>query len=223
MEPTITRSAAAAAAREARRAAVQRGVFTLGVFGFLVAGLALGLDVWAFIVLQMGLFLAIGAADRLGRTARRRREEAASADPLAHALDGLRARGWRTLDAVDPGRGTIDHVLVGPAGVFAAEVAPADRAEQGPGIDELAVRRVHRHALALEQLAGRPVVPLLVLDGARSGAPVALSHGVVAVPARRLAAHLHRRSTVLGERDAVELAAHLRDLLERAPRARQHA
>lgn len=219
VEETTPRSAAAAAARDARRAAVQRGVFTLGLFVFLTAGLALGLDVWAFIVLQMALLAAVGAADHLGRASRRRKEAAASADTLARVLGDLRDRGWRTLDDVDLGRGVIDHVLIGPAGVFAVEVTPADHAPERARLDELAVRRAHRHALALEELAGRTIVPLLVLDGGRSGAAVALPHGVIAVPARRLAAHLRRRTTVLGERDVLELTARLRSLVERPARA----
>lgn len=219
MGGTTTRSAAAAAARDARRAAVRRGVFTLGLFVFLVAGLALGLDVWAFIVLQMALLAAVGAADHLGRASRRRKAQLASTDTLARILEGLRAHGWRTIDDVDLGRGVIDHVLIGPAGVFALETTPADHARDGARLDELAVRRAHRHALALEELAGRAVVPLLVLDGARSGAAVALPHGVVAVPSRRLASHLGRRTAVLGERDAVELTARLRSLVERPARA----
>ena len=219
VEGTTTRSAAAAAARDARRAAVQRGTFTLGLFVFLVAGLALGLDIWAFIVLQMALLVAVGVADHLGRASRRRKEAAVSADTVANVLDGLRERGWRTLDDVDLGRGVIDHVLIGPAGVFAVEVTPADRAPERAQLDELAVRRVHRHALAMEELAGRAVVPLLVLAGARSGSAVVLPHGVIAVPSRRLAAHLRRRTAVLGERDAVELSARLRSLVERPARA----
>lgn len=223
VDPTTTRSAAAAAARDARRAAVQRGIFTLGLFGFLVAGLALGLDVWAFIVLQMALLVAVGAADHLDRASRRRREGEAASGQLAHALAGLRERGWHALDGVDLGRGALDHVLIGTAGVFALEVTSAERTGDRARLDELAVRRVHRHAMALEELAGRPVAPLLVLDGARAGAPVALPHGVIALPARRLAGHLRRCSQVLTRREAAHLAARLRGLLERPSRTAQPA
>jgi len=39
----------------------------------------------------------------------------------AKALRGLVKSGWTLLNDVDWGRGNIDHVLVGPAGVFLLE------------------------------------------------------------------------------------------------------
>lgn len=208
MVAPTTRSAAVAAARDARVAAVRRGAFTLAVFVLLTAGLTLGLDVWAYIVLQIALGAALAGADRVARSGRRR--EALRADhDVAGVFARLASHGWRTIDGVELHRGAVDHVAVGPGGVFAVQVTPHD------GVDELALRRVRRHATALEQLAGRPVVPLVVLEGARGSAPVGLLQGVVVLPGRALAGHLRRRSRALDEREAAQLHDRLCALLER--------
>lgn len=195
-------------------------MFTLGVFGLLVAGLALGLDVWAFIVLQMALLIALGCADHLSRRGRRR--SGAAPDTLAGVLASLRPRGWTTIDDIALRRGVIDHVLVGPGGVYVLEVASGETREP-PGLDELALRRARRNARTVEELAGRVVVPVLVLDGGRGAVPAVLPPDVVVLPTRVLAGHLRRRPRLLSNREAVELAGRLRALLERPADAAQHA
>jgi len=47
--------------------------------------------------------------------------EAAAEEEVGAILDRLRERGWRALHGVDSGRGNIDHVLIGPAGVLTVE------------------------------------------------------------------------------------------------------
>ena len=217
MDQATARSAAAAA-RDARRAGVRRAVFTIGVFASLVVALTLGLDVWTFILLQMALAATLGGADHLAR----RRRSGAPPATLPGVLEGLRSRGWRTIDDVALRRGVIDHVLVGPGGVYVLEVSTGEVAEPGQ-LDELAIRRARRNARTVEELAGRTVVPVLVLDGGRGVVPAVPPHDIVVLPTRVLAGHLRRRPRLLSGREATELTARLRALLERPADAAQHA
>lgn len=213
-------AAEAAAAAQARRAGVQRGLFTLVVFALLMAGLSLGLDLWAFLVLQMALGLALWLGESVAR-GRRRRADAVAAAGVEGVLDGLRLRGWRTLDGVALRRGDVDHVLIGPLGVFVLEVTAHEDVADAERLDELAARRVVHHARTLEELVGRKVVPLLVLDGAPAGPPTTLGDGVVAVPARELFGLMRGRGRVLGVGEAAELSAQLRALEAPASAARE--
>ena len=218
----IRRGAAeAAAAAEARKAAVRRGVFTLAVFAGLMAGLTLGLDLGTFLLLQMALVGALLLGDSASR-AKRRRAQAAAEAGVAGVLDGLRRRGWRTVDGVALRRGVVDHVLIGPLGLFVLEVTAHEEAVDAERLDELAARRVVHHARTLGELAGRPVVPVLVLERAPAGPPAMLDQGVVAVPARGLFALLRGRGRVLSLDETAQLSARLRAELEPpAPAARE--
>jgi hypothetical protein len=62
-----------------------------------------------------------------------------------------------------------------------------------------------------------------VLDGGGGVVPAVLPHDIVVLPTRVLAGYLRRRQRLLADRDAVELTARLRALLERPVDAAQHA
>ena len=215
-------AAEAAAATAARRAAVQRGMVTMAVFVLLMAGLTLGLDLWAFLVLQMALGLALWFGDSLARARRRRADDAAGAG-VEGVLGSLRERGWKTVDGVALRRGVVDHVLIGPLGVFVLEVTAHGDVADAERLDELAARRVVHHARTIGELAGHPVVPVLVLDGAPGGAPILDDHGVVVVPARGLFALMRGRRRVLSIDETAELSARLRAVLEAPAPTARHA
>jgi hypothetical protein len=187
--PDVTPSSPAAdAATRARVDAVRRAVFTLACGVLLVAGVVLGLDMWSFVVLELGLVAALVAADRFpsARSARR-----VTDDPVEAAFAALAADGWHRVDRVALPHGTVDHVFIGPGGVFAVVATDAS--------DELTRRRVRRQAAALESLLHHPVVALRVVD------------------VTALAAALRSRPTIVSVAGVAELHARLRAQLDAAP------
>ena len=86
------------------------------------------------------------------------------------------------------GRGNVDHILIGPPGVFTIET----KSHPGP----VRVARVHGATLsqaqaqrrAIERVTGVEVEPLIVFSRAWVDRPMARRKGVRVVPARMLAA-----------------------------------
>jgi hypothetical protein len=109
-------------------------------------------------------------------------------------LDRLADRGWRVLHDVDTGRGNIDHILVGPGGVFTVETKSHGGRVAADRVDERMLRQAYAQAKYLERLIAQPVTPLLVFSRAYLvGAPVSRQRGVLVLPARMVARHLAER------------------------------
>jgi hypothetical protein len=102
----------------------------------------------------------------------------------ARALRGLARAGWHVVHDLDTGRGNIDHVLVGPAGVFVLEtkhlsgdasvrkgvlkICRSDDADDGYRDSRLAGLVMRRSAVVIRELQARgledfKVQPLVVL------------------------------------------------------------
>jgi hypothetical protein len=107
-------------------------------------------------------------------------------------LDELADGEWRVMHDVTLGHGNVDHILVGPAGVFTVET----KSHPGP----VYVRRVHGRTLsqaqaqrrAIEEVTGVSVEPLLVFSRAWVDRPMARRKGVRVIPARMLRGYLAR-------------------------------
>jgi hypothetical protein len=116
-------------------------------------------------------------------------------------LDGLAGRGWHAIHDVSLGRGNVDHVLIGPGGVFTVET----KSHPGP----VRVGRVHGSALgqaqaqrrAIERVVGGHVEPLLVFSRAWVDRPLSRRKGVRVVPARMLLSYLDRQPQRLTPED----------------------
>ncbi len=108
-------------------------------------------------------------------------------------LDGLADRGWHAIHDVSLGHGNVDHVLIGPGGVFTVET----KSHPGP----VRVARVHGSTLgqaqaqrrAIERVLGGHVEPLLVFSRAWVDRPLSRRKGVRVVPARMLLSYLDRQ------------------------------
>ncbi|MER6251400.1 nuclease-related domain-containing protein [Streptomyces sp. NPDC001584] len=62
------------------------------------------------------------------RTRHRLRQELTAQQRMGDAFDALEPEGWRTLHCVPlPGLGRIDHLLIGPAGIFCVRTIPGRR------------------------------------------------------------------------------------------------
>jgi Nuclease-related domain len=112
-------------------------------------------------------------------------------------LDGLAGDGWHVIHDASLGRGNVDHILIGPAGVFTVET----KSHPGP----IKVARVHGATLsqalaqrkAITRVTGVPVEPLVVFSRAWVDKPLARRKGVRVTPARMLAGYLERRPVTL--------------------------
>jgi hypothetical protein len=108
-------------------------------------------------------------------------------------LGGMSGRGWHVIHDVSLGRGNVDHVLIGPGGVFTVET----KSRSGP----VQVGRVHGSVLAqaqaqrrtIERALGVHVEPLLVFSRAWVDRPLSRRKGVRVVPARMLLSYLDRQ------------------------------
>ena len=109
-------------------------------------------------------------------------------------LEGLsRRQGWRVIHDANLGHGNVDHIAIGPAGIFTVET----KSHPGP----VRVGRVHGAILAqaqaerrlVEQVTGVRVEPLVVYSRAWVDRPLARRKGVRVVPAGMLVEHLEKQ------------------------------
>ncbi len=110
---------------------------------------------------------------------------------------GSAGEGWHVIHDASLGHGNVDHILIGPAGVFTVET----KSHPGP----VRVARVHGATLsqaqaqrkAIARVTGVEVEPLLVYSRAWVDRPLARRKGVRVLPARMLAGYLDRHRATL--------------------------
>ncbi|MET9960983.1 nuclease-related domain-containing protein [Streptomyces sp. NPDC006326] len=112
------------------------------------------------------------------RARHRLRQELTAQQRMGEVLDALEADGWRVLHGVPlPGLGPVDHLLIGPAGLFCVRTLPGRRQRASVGDLLLTVGRteprpdprwIRRAAAAATRALAAPVSPALALvDAAR--------------------------------------------------------
>jgi Nuclease-related domain len=141
-------------------------------------------------------------------------------EQVGDLLDSLDGDGWHVIHDASLGRGNVDHILMGPAGVFTVET----KSHPGP----IRVGRVHGATLsqaqaqrkAIERVTDVPVEPLIVFSRAWVDKPLARRKGVRVTPARMLPGYLERRPTTLTqeqvEQARAQVAAALREHRDQA-------
>ncbi|HYM45277.1 MAG TPA: nuclease-related domain-containing protein [Solirubrobacteraceae bacterium] len=171
---------------------------TLGALGALAVATALlgrtfGLRDERFLGAEIALLAAIFAITRFVLPLVERHDRgAAGEEQVGSLLDDLCAHGWRVIHDASLGNGNVDHIVIGPAGVFTIET----KSHPGP----VRVARVHGATLnqaqaqrrAIERVTGLEVEPLLVFSRAWVDRPLARRKGVRVLPARMLAGYLDR-------------------------------
>lgn len=137
-------------------------------------------------------------------------------------LDGLsRREGWRVVHDANLGHGNVDHIAIGPAGIFTVET----KSHPGP----VRVGRVHGAVLAqaqaerrlVEQATGAQAQPLLVYSRAWVDRPLARRKGVRVVPAGMLAEHLEKQPARLTPAEVSRAQRRLARALQQAGRRRR--
>lgn len=156
-----------------------------------IALLGLG---WATCAIELAVVFCIVSIDRTASALVERWGRGAAGEELVgKALDGLRKEGWFALHDVHLGHGNIDHVLVGPAGLFTIETKSHRGRLRANAIDARMLKQAYAHAKRIERITGLRAVPLLVFSNAYLIPAVTPRNGVVILPARMLANHLRKR------------------------------
>ena len=178
-------------------------VLTCIVVVTVIAGLALGWKSLSFVIVELAAIGAMALLDKVAFPIIDRWDRGATGEEhVGKILDSLADEGWQPIHDVDMGRGNIDHVVIGPGGVFTVETKSHPGRIRAANVDPAMLRQSYAQCKALERIAGIPVEPLLVFSRAYLTPAVSRQRGVIVLPARMLAGHLARR----GERlDASEI------------------
>ena len=125
-------------------------------------------------------------------------------------IDGLAGEGWLTIHDISLGRGNVDHVLVGPGGVFAVETKANRGRIRVDRIESRMLKQAYAEKKLIERVTGMGVQPLLVFSQAwLIGRVPTQREGVTVLPARMLAWYLSRRRPVMSVEEARGLHARL--------------
>jgi Nuclease-related domain len=207
-----------AAGQHARSTVVRlrlRTLVTLGVLAVATAmlGRAFGLQSVLFLASEVALLTTMFAVSRYVLPLVERRDRGASAEEhVGSLLEQLPSSRWRVIHDASFGRGNIDHILIGRAGLFTVETKSHPGPVRVGRVHGATIRQAQAQRDALERVMGMPVEPLLVFSRAWVDRPLARRKGVRVLPARVLIAHLRKRREVLS-RAEVE---HAHELLRQA-------
>ncbi|HEX5853461.1 MAG TPA: nuclease-related domain-containing protein [Solirubrobacteraceae bacterium] len=186
------------------RAAVQRlrmrTLVWLGVLAVATAALGrgFGLHDARFLVAELALLASMFVISRYVLPLVERRDRGARGEEhVGELLDQLAYESWRVIHDATLGHGNVDHIAIGPAGVFTVET----KSHPGP----VHVRRMHgaivsqaqAQGRAIETVTGLRVQPLVVFSRAWVDRPLARRKGVRVVPARMLLGYLGKQPTTL--------------------------
>jgi hypothetical protein len=112
-------------------------------------------------------------------------------------LEQLPASSWRVIHDASFGHGNIDHILIGPAGMFTIETKSHPGPVRVGRVHGATIRQAHAQRDAVQRIVDVPVEPLLVYSRAWVDRPLARRKGVRVLPARVLLSHLRKRHRTL--------------------------
>ena len=222
--PDPTRRSPGQYARATVRRLRMRTLVTLGILAVATAALGrtFGLRDGRFIAAEMALLVSMFVISRYVLPQLNRRDVgAAGEEHVGGLLDRLAVGEWRVIHDASMGRGNIDHILIGPAGVFTVET----KSHPGP----VRVGRVHGATLsqaraqstAIESVTEMDAEPLIVYSRAWVDKPMARRKGVRVVPARMLLGYLAKRPARLSAEEIEQAHARVAQaLLEQYERER---
>jgi hypothetical protein len=181
-----------------------RTLVTLGVLAVATAllGRAFGLHSAAFLASEVALLVSMFVITRYVLPLVERRDRGAlGEEQVGGLLDQLTGRGWLVIHDATLGRGNVDHILIGPPGIFTIET----KSHPGP----IRVARLHGAMLSqaqaqrrtIERVTGVEVEPLIVFSRAWVDRPGARRKGVRVFPARMLVGFLGRQPARLSREE----------------------
>jgi len=198
-----------------------RTLVTLGVLAVATAGLGriFGLHDLRFLFAELALLASMFVISRYVLPLLDRRDRGARAEEhVGGLLAELDPAEWCVIHDASLGHGNVDHVLIGPPGVFTVET----KSHPGP----VRVGRVHGGTIrqaqaqrgAIERVTGLKAEPLLVFSRAWVDRPGARRKGVRVLPARMLLASLRSRPETLSRSEVARARQNLEDALREQAR-----
>lgn len=125
---------------------------------------------------------------------------------VGQALEGLAADGWLAIHDVSFGGANIDHIVVGPGGLFTVETKSHGGRFSIDRLDPRMIAQAYAEKRKLEEITGLDVQPLLVFSQAYLiGRVPAKRRGVTILPARMLAGFFSRRRPIMSAEQAQEI------------------
>jgi Nuclease-related domain len=177
-----------------------RTLLALGVLAVVTGALgrAFGLRSGWFVGSELALLTVMFLVSRYVLPLVDRHDRGASGEERVGALlDGLAAQGWHAIHDVRFDHGNVDHIALGPGGLFTIET----KSHPGPihlrRIHGATLRQAQGHARALEAIVEQRVEPLIVYSRAWVDKPLGRRRGVRVLPAGMLPNYLERRSATL--------------------------
>jgi Nuclease-related domain len=210
------------------RAVVERlRLRTLAALGVLAVATALlgrtfGLRDVRFLGSEVALLALIFVVWRYVLPLLARRDRGATGEEeVGSLLDQLPGERWRVIHDASLGRGNVDHILIGPAGVFTVETKSRPDPVRVRRVHGATLRQAHAQQRAIEAVAGVRVEPLIVFSRAWVDRPLATRKGVRVVPARMLLGYLAKREPSLSAQEIERVRARVTAALAAHARARR--
>jgi Nuclease-related domain len=178
-----------------------RTLVTLGVLAILtgIFGRAFGLSSPLFVGSELALLVAIFLVSRYVLPLVERHDRGATGEERVGALlESLSGSGWRILHDASLGHGNVDHIALGPGGLYTIETKSHPGPVQVRQIHGAVIRQAQTQREALEKITGERAEALIVYSRAWVDRPRARRNGVRVLPARMLTGHLARSRSRLG-------------------------
>lgn len=189
------------------RALLMIGLFA--VFTVLVGRVA-GFNHVLFEVAEIGLLCVCFTVTRYVLPVVERYDRGAQGEEYVGAiLEELRADGWLVIHDAELERSNVDHIVLGPAGLFTIET----KSNPGP----ISVQRLHGRLIRqvqlqkerVEKLVDAPVEPLLVYSRARVDRPGRRRKGIRVLEAAMVPGFLEEHPRELSDERLAELSERL--------------
>jgi Nuclease-related domain len=175
-----------------------RTLITLGALAVAtgVLGKLFGLHDPLFVGSEIALLAMMFAISRFVLPLLDRHDRGATGEEqVGQMLDELAGRGWRVIHDATLGNGNVDHILIGPPGVFTVETKSHPGPVKVNRIHGATLNQAHAQQRSIERVTGERVEPLIVFSRAWVDRPLMRRKGVRVVPARMLIGFLAKRPT----------------------------
>jgi len=182
-------------ARETVRRLRMRTLVALGLLAVSTAllGRTFGLRDVRFLAAEVALLVSMFVISRYVLPLVERRDRGALAEEQVGALlDTLPPSRWHVLHDATLGRGNVDHIVVGPPGVFTIETKSHPGPVRVGRIHGATLAQAHAQSKAIGWVVGFEAEPLIVFSRAWVDRPGARRKGVRVLPARMLLGYVER-------------------------------
>jgi hypothetical protein len=220
-----TRRTAGQYARATVRRLRMRTLVTLGLLAVATAllGRGFGLHDVRFLASEVALLVSMFVISRYVLPLVERRDRGAVGEEQVGAvLDALPPQQWTVIHDASLGRGNVDHIVIGRAGLFTVETKSHPGPVRVGRVHGATLSQAHAQRRAVERVTGLEVEPLIAYSRAWVDKPMARRKGVRVLPARMLPAYLAKRPQKLSEQEVGQAQVRLAEAL-REERARSRA